>query len=64
MLKVIKNPITQYLPPDSIKIGTSTKARLVNLKDFVEKKLPKNKPIVFVVGGVAKVNLITFVFYN
>lgn len=38
-----------------MKIGTSSKARYVNLKDFVG-KLTKNAPVCFVVGGVAKGN--------
>jgi hypothetical protein len=34
-------------------LGTSVKARLVKLKEFVP-KLPKNQPLVFIVGAVAK----------
>lgn len=55
-MKVIKNPITNHLPENCIKIGTSSKARLVNLKEYAQKKIPKNAPIVFVVGGVSKGN--------
>lgn len=33
----------------------STQARLVNFREYIE-KLPKNKPVVFVVGGVSKGN--------
>lgn len=54
-MKIIKNPVTQYLPAQILKIGTSSKARLVNMKEFVG-KLSKNAPVCFVVGGVAKGN--------
>ena len=33
----------------------STKARSLNIRDFI-KKLPKNEPLVYVVGGVSKGN--------
>ena len=36
-------------------LGTSCKARLVNLKEYVE-ALPKKEPIVFVIGAVASGN--------
>jgi len=55
LLKVIKNPITNHFPHGTLKIGTSTKARLVKLKEFVP-TLPKNGPIVFLVGAVSKGN--------
>lgn len=35
LLKIIKNPITDHLPPEAIKVGTSTKAELVNLKNYL-----------------------------
>ena len=44
-----------HLPPESLRLGTSTKARLVDMNVFV-KELPQNDPIVFVVGAVAKGN--------
>ena len=31
LLKVIKNPVTKHLPPESLKFGTSTKGRMVNM---------------------------------
>jgi rRNA small subunit pseudouridine methyltransferase Nep1 len=55
LLKVIKNPVTNHLPANAVKIGTSTKARLVKLREYVP-QLNKNSPIVFVVGAVAKGN--------
>lgn len=33
----------------------STQARLVNFREYIE-KLPKNKPVVYIVGGVSKGN--------
>eukprot|EP00823_Brevimastigomonas_motovehiculus_P007323 TRINITY_DN6349_c0_g1_i1.p1 TRINITY_DN6349_c0_g1~~TRINITY_DN6349_c0_g1_i1.p1 ORF type:complete len:238 (-),score=31.21 TRINITY_DN6349_c0_g1_i1:355-1068(-) len=35
LLKVVKNPVTQYLPAGCRKIGTSVKGDLVDLKEFV-----------------------------
>ncbi|KAL4453980.1 hypothetical protein ABPG74_003863 [Tetrahymena malaccensis] len=55
LLKIVKNPVTQHLPSDAMKIGMSTQARLVNFKEYIE-KLPKNKPVVYIVGGVSKGN--------
>lgn len=65
-MKIIKNPITNHLPSGCLKIGkktkisflliistgTSTKARLVKMNEFVD-KLPQNAPIAFIVGAVA-----------
>ena len=67
LLKVVKNPVTTHLPHDTLKIGrsecivvvtqinlgTSVKARLVKLKEFVP-KIDRNGPLCFVVGGVSK----------
>ncbi|EAR92747.1 EMG1/NEP1 methyltransferase (macronuclear) [Tetrahymena thermophila SB210] len=55
LLKIVKNPVTQHLPSDAMKIGMSTQARLVSFKEYIE-KLPKNKPVVYIVGGVSKGN--------
>jgi len=52
---VIKNPVTNHLPPEALKIGLSCKARQVRLKDFV-RSLPPRAPVVYLVGGVAKGN--------
>ena len=54
-MRVIKNPITDHLPPDALKIGTSTKASLTKPRDFFKNKL-KNGPIVIVVGAVSHGN--------
>ncbi|KRX02908.1 hypothetical protein PPERSA_13162 [Pseudocohnilembus persalinus] len=55
LLKVIKNPITDHLPQNCVKIGTSSQGRLVKMEEFI-KKLPKNQPVCFAVGGVSKGN--------
>jgi len=70
LLKIIKNPITKYLPPASPIIGTSVKGELVDIHEFVnnlatmtnkpndnsniEKNIRKEKPIVFVFGAHPK----------
>jgi len=53
LLKVIKNPISAYLPPTSRKIGTSCKGDLVDLNKFVTEMNPQ-EPVVFVVGALPK----------
>ena len=55
LLKVIKNPVTDHLPLDTIKIGTSTKGEIVQMRKFAENINPK-KPICYVVGAVSKGN--------
>jgi len=52
LLKVIKNPVTQHLPPGAVKLGTSVTGELVDMKQLVP-SLPKDKPVVFVVGAHA-----------
>ena len=54
-MKVIKNPLSDHIDPDCIKIGTSTKARTVNINEFVQ-QLDQNKPILFSVGAVSHGN--------
>ena len=56
-MKVVKGPITDYFPPNSLRIGTSTKARLVKLSEYIPKiTADKNETIVFVIGAVSKGN--------
>jgi rRNA small subunit pseudouridine methyltransferase Nep1 len=45
LLKVVKNPITDHLPPDALKVGTSTKAELVRIKSYLAEKHVENKPV-------------------
>ncbi|XP_064415436.1 ribosomal RNA small subunit methyltransferase NEP1 [Latimeria chalumnae] len=50
LLKVIKNPVTNYLPVGCVKIGTSFSAeKVVCARDLV----PKSEPVVFVIGAFA-----------
>ncbi len=35
LLKVVKNPVTQYFPAGCTKLGTSTTGELVDLKTFL-----------------------------
>jgi rRNA small subunit pseudouridine methyltransferase Nep1 len=53
LLKVVKRPISQYFPAGSIKIGTSNKGKLVDLRDYVPQLKPDTRPIVFAVGSMA-----------
>lgn len=52
LMKVIRPPISQYLPKGAKVIGTSVKAnKLVNLYEYVKEDIDvKEKPVVFVVG--------------
>ena len=53
-MKVIKNPVTDHFPIGVKKIGTSSKAALVNVNDYVKNQLvPGPKPVVFVIGAVS-----------
>jgi rRNA small subunit pseudouridine methyltransferase Nep1 len=53
LLKVIKNPITDYLPIKCTKIGFSYSAsKCVRLCDYLP-TLPQNQPIIVVIGAMA-----------
>ncbi|CAA3033252.1 ribosomal RNA small subunit methyltransferase NEP1-like [Olea europaea subsp. europaea] len=53
LLRVIKNPVTQYLPINSRKIGFShSSEKLVNMYDYVG-TLERDMDLVFVVGAMA-----------
>ncbi|KAL9264261.1 Ribosomal RNA small subunit methyltransferase NEP1-like protein [Drosera capensis] len=53
LMRVIKNPVTQYLPPNSRKIGFSySSEKLVDMQDYVT-TLQDDHNIVFVVGAMA-----------
>ena len=50
LLKVIKNPVTQYMPTGCKKYGTSfSSTKLVKMNDLV----PKDEPVVVVIGAMA-----------
>ncbi|KAL5073435.1 hypothetical protein RYX36_012419 [Vicia faba] len=53
LLRTIKNPITQHLPPNSRKAGLSFSSdKLVNMNDYLS-TIPSDQDIVFVVGAMA-----------
>jgi len=52
LMRVIKNPITDHLPPGSRKVCASVRGKLVNMNDYVP-KLPMDPPTVFVFGAMA-----------
>ncbi|MFS7926919.1 putative tRNA (pseudouridine(54)-N(1))-methyltransferase [Helianthus anomalus] len=53
LLRVIKNPVTQYLPVNSRKIGFShSSEKLVDMHDYVA-TVDKDATLVFVVGAMA-----------
>ena len=61
LLKVIKNPVTDYFPVGCKKISTSfsvTETRLVNIRDYVRDECgDQDQSVVFVVGAMAKGNV-------
>eukprot|EP00474_Spongospora_subterranea_P009103 CRZ09561.1 hypothetical protein [Spongospora subterranea] len=52
LMKVIKNPVTAYLPIGAPRVGTSVTADVVNVDDWVS-ALPADEPIVFMFGSHA-----------
>ncbi|GMH20194.1 hypothetical protein Nepgr_022035 [Nepenthes gracilis] len=53
LMRVIKNPVTQYLPPNSHRIGFSYSSdKLVNIQDYVA-AIEDGVNFVFVVGAMA-----------
>lgn len=55
LLKVIKNPITDHLPPNCRKVTLSWNAPVVRVQDYVAGLGPKESICVFV-GAMAKGN--------
>jgi rRNA small subunit pseudouridine methyltransferase Nep1 len=53
LLKVIKNPITDHLPPKCRKVTLSFDAELVRVRDYVE-TLQSDESICVFVGAMAK----------
>ena len=53
LLKVIKNPITDHLPPNCRKVTLSYDADVVRVRDYIEDIGPKQSLCVFV-GAMAK----------
>lgn len=55
LLRVIKSPITDHLPPDCRKITMSSEPSPVRLSSYLP-SLPQDKPIVFFIGAMAHGN--------
>ena len=61
LLTVVKNPVTQYFPTNAKRVGTSVKANLVDLDQFVRetfikgdgKDVKDDEPAVFVIGAMS-----------
>ena len=52
LLKVIKNPITQYIPFGCPIISTNEKSKLIKLEDYIDNL--KSNNVAFVVGVISK----------
>ena len=52
LLKVIKNPITQYIPFGCPIISTNEKSKLIKLEDYIDNL--KSNNVAFVVGAISK----------
>ncbi|KND00131.1 18S rRNA pseudouridine methyltransferase [Spizellomyces punctatus DAOM BR117] len=52
LLKVIKNPITDHLPPNCRKITMSSEVQAVRLNSYVA-TLPSDEPVVYFIGAMA-----------
>ena len=55
LLKIITSPVTNHIPPESLKLALSTKGKLIKIQDFITERDFK-EPVVFLVGAVAKGN--------
>ncbi|KAI8322466.1 Nep1-domain-containing protein [Martensiomyces pterosporus] len=53
LLKVIKNPVSQYLPPDALKLTFSYDAPTVHLQTWLRRKVSPGQNIVVVIGALA-----------
>ena len=55
LLKIVTSPVTNHLPPESLKLALSTKGKLIKIDEFIKER-KFNEPVVFLVGAVAKGN--------
>lgn len=53
LLKVIKNPVSQYVPPNSLSITFSYDAPTVHLQTWLRRKLQSGQDIVVAIGALA-----------
>ena len=52
LLKIIKNPITQYIPFGCPIVSTNEKSKLINLEEYIDNL--KSNNVAFVVGAISK----------
>ncbi|MES1918830.1 18S rRNA pseudouridine methyltransferase [Bonamia ostreae] len=52
LIQIIKNPITNHLPTNCLKIGTAMSGKLVKLSEFLP-SLPRNSPVLWTIGAMA-----------
>ena len=52
LLKIIKNPITQYIPFGCPIISTNEKCKLIKLEDYIDNL--KSNNVAFVIGAISK----------
>lgn len=53
MLNIIKNPVTDHLPTNAIRVGLSFDSPVVKINDFVQQTPPIDGPSVFFIGAMA-----------
>ncbi|KAJ1950698.1 18S rRNA pseudouridine methyltransferase [Linderina macrospora] len=53
LLKVIKNPVSQYFPPGALKLTFSYDAPTVHLQTWMRRKLKSNQNIVVAIGALS-----------
>ena len=55
LMKVVKNTFDKVLPIGIRKLGTSSKAKLVDLQEYVDnlEEMDSDKPVAFVIGAVS-----------
>ncbi|KAJ2696490.1 18S rRNA pseudouridine methyltransferase, partial [Coemansia spiralis] len=53
LLKVIKNPVAQYFPPDALKLTFSYDAPTIHLQTWLRRRLKPCQNIVVAIGALA-----------
>jgi len=54
LFRVIKNPVTDYLPPDCLKLTLSFDAPVTRLETYLDSALRPNQSVCVAVGAMAK----------
>jgi rRNA small subunit pseudouridine methyltransferase Nep1 len=55
LLKIVESPVTKHLPSNCLRFALSTKGKLVDIFGLA-KEVDVGRPVVFLVGAVAKGN--------